>query len=188
MVTTVTKSSVATPEHLFVTTTMLTNNTHAVVKDRSVERESSLQVTKTTYSGLQEHRIIVYTATGQKAKPKVHLSTKTTVTGNSSKTPEACWFVITITIMQKGNRKTQVEHSSIAWRSTNRTSETTRDHSWAPTSRGSTVSQSEAKLMEHKHTGQNCLQPKRMSSRKEMHALSARRRSIARRRRRRRSK
>jgi hypothetical protein len=31
-------------------------------------RESSLQVTKTTYSGLQEHRIIVYTATGQKAR------------------------------------------------------------------------------------------------------------------------
>jgi hypothetical protein len=28
---------------------------------------------KTTYSGLQEHRIIVYTATGQKAKPKVHV-------------------------------------------------------------------------------------------------------------------
>jgi hypothetical protein len=52
--------------------------------------ESSLQVTKTTYSGLQEHRIIVYTATGQKAKPKVHLSTKTTDTGNLSKTPEAC--------------------------------------------------------------------------------------------------
>jgi hypothetical protein len=52
--------------------------------------ESSLQVTKTTYSGLQEHRSIVYTATGQKAKPKVHMSTKTTDTGNSSKTPEAC--------------------------------------------------------------------------------------------------
>jgi hypothetical protein len=32
----------------------------------------------------------VYTATGQKTKPKVHLSTETTVTGNSSKTPEAC--------------------------------------------------------------------------------------------------
>jgi hypothetical protein len=40
------------------------------------EIESSLHVTNTTYSGLQEHRIIVYTATGQKAKPKVHLSTK----------------------------------------------------------------------------------------------------------------
>jgi hypothetical protein len=53
-------------------------------------RESSLQVTKATYSGLQEHRIIVNTATGQKAKPKVHLSTECTVTGNSSKTPEAC--------------------------------------------------------------------------------------------------
>jgi hypothetical protein len=38
------------------------------------ERESSLHVTNTTYSGLQQHRIIVYTATGQKAKPKVHLS------------------------------------------------------------------------------------------------------------------
>jgi hypothetical protein len=47
-------------------------------------------VTNTTYSGLQEHRIIVYTATGQKAKPKVHLSTESTVTGNSSKTLEAC--------------------------------------------------------------------------------------------------
>jgi hypothetical protein len=32
----------------------------------------------------------VYTATGQKAKPKVHMSTETTDTGNSSKTPEAC--------------------------------------------------------------------------------------------------
>jgi hypothetical protein len=37
-------------------------------------RESSLHVTNTTYSGLQEHRIIVYTATGQKAQPKVHLA------------------------------------------------------------------------------------------------------------------
>jgi hypothetical protein len=32
----------------------------------------------------------VYTATGQKAKPKVRMSTETTDTGNSSKTPEAC--------------------------------------------------------------------------------------------------
>jgi hypothetical protein len=32
----------------------------------------------------------VYTATGQKAKPKVPLSTESTVTGNSSKTLEAC--------------------------------------------------------------------------------------------------
>jgi hypothetical protein len=54
------------------------------------ERESSLHVTNTTYSGLQEHRILVYTATGQKAKPKVHLSKESTVTRNSSKTPEAC--------------------------------------------------------------------------------------------------
>jgi hypothetical protein len=46
-----------------------------------------LQATTTTFSGLQEHRIIVYTATGRKAKPKVHMSTET---GNSSKTPEAC--------------------------------------------------------------------------------------------------
>jgi hypothetical protein len=38
--------------------------------------ESSLQVMKTTYSGLQEHRIIVYTATGQKAMPKVHMTRK----------------------------------------------------------------------------------------------------------------
>jgi hypothetical protein len=53
-------------------------------------RESSLHVTNTTYSGLQEHRIIVSTATGQKAKPKVHLSMEGTVTGNSSKAPEAC--------------------------------------------------------------------------------------------------
>jgi hypothetical protein len=42
-------------------------------------RESSLQVTKTTYGGLKEHRIIVYTATGQKVKLKVHLSTETTL-------------------------------------------------------------------------------------------------------------
>jgi hypothetical protein len=53
-------------------------------------REGSLHVTNTTYSGLQEHRSIVYTATGQKAKPKVLLSTESTVTGISSKTPEAC--------------------------------------------------------------------------------------------------
>jgi hypothetical protein len=33
--------------------------------------ESSLHVTNTIYSGLQEHRIIVYTATGQKAMPKI---------------------------------------------------------------------------------------------------------------------
>jgi hypothetical protein len=46
-------------------------------------RESSLHVTNTTYSGLKEHRIIVYTATGQKAKPKVHLSTESTVTDSS---------------------------------------------------------------------------------------------------------
>jgi hypothetical protein len=32
----------------------------------------------------------VYTATGQKAKPKVHMSSETTDTGNSSRTPEAC--------------------------------------------------------------------------------------------------
>jgi hypothetical protein len=32
----------------------------------------------------------VYTATGQKAKPKVHLSMESTVTEKSSKTPEAC--------------------------------------------------------------------------------------------------
>jgi hypothetical protein len=61
------------------------------LKDTSMrERESSLHVTNTTYSGLQEHRIIVYTATGQKAKPKVPFSTESTVTGNSSKTLEAC--------------------------------------------------------------------------------------------------
>jgi hypothetical protein len=50
----------------------------------SAERESSLHVTNTTYNGLQEHRIIVYTATGQKAKQLVHLSTESTVTGNSA--------------------------------------------------------------------------------------------------------
>jgi hypothetical protein len=63
---------------------------HVSVLHTGSERESSLHVTYTTYSGLQEHRIIVYTATGQKAKPKVHLSTESTVTGNSSKIPEAC--------------------------------------------------------------------------------------------------
>jgi hypothetical protein len=62
----------------------------AMVLHRSQRRESSLHATNTTYSGLQEHRIIVYTATGQKAKPKVHLSTESTDTGNSSKTLEAC--------------------------------------------------------------------------------------------------
>jgi hypothetical protein len=46
--------------------------------------------TKTTYCGLQEHRIIVYTATGQKVKLKVRMSTETTDARNSSKTPEAC--------------------------------------------------------------------------------------------------
>jgi hypothetical protein len=71
---------------------------HAKVKCAAVSRPmqeknnraSSLQVTKTTYSGLQEHRIIKNTATGQNAKPKVRMSTETTDTGNSSKTPEAC--------------------------------------------------------------------------------------------------
>jgi hypothetical protein len=53
------------------------------------EREL-LRVTKTTYSGIQEHRIMKYTATGQKAKPKERMSTETTDTGKSSKTPEAC--------------------------------------------------------------------------------------------------
>jgi hypothetical protein len=91
----------------------------------------------------------VYTAIGQKAKSKVHMSTETTDTGKSSKTPEACIR----------ETEAQVENSSIAWRSTDRTSETTRDHSSTPTSRGSAVSQSEAKQKEHKHTGQNCLQP-----------------------------
>jgi succinate-acetate transporter protein len=52
--------------------------------------ENSLQVTETTYSGLQEHRSIMYTATGQKAKPKERMSTEVTGTGNLSKTPEAC--------------------------------------------------------------------------------------------------
>jgi hypothetical protein len=32
----------------------------------------------------------VYTATGHKAKPKVHLSTESTATGNSNKKLEAC--------------------------------------------------------------------------------------------------
>jgi hypothetical protein len=32
----------------------------------------------------------VYTATGQKAKPKVHMSTETTDPGNSNKIAEAC--------------------------------------------------------------------------------------------------
>jgi hypothetical protein len=55
-----------------------------------VRRESSLQETKTTYSGLQEHGIIKYTATGQKTKPKERMSTESTDTGNSSKPPVAC--------------------------------------------------------------------------------------------------
>jgi hypothetical protein len=60
-----------------------------VTKKKRVVRRPFLilQVTKTTFSGLQDQRIIVYTATGQKAKPKVHMSTGTR---NSSKTPEAC--------------------------------------------------------------------------------------------------
>jgi hypothetical protein len=32
----------------------------------------------------------MYTAAGQKAKPKIRMSTETTDTGNSSKTPEEC--------------------------------------------------------------------------------------------------
>jgi hypothetical protein len=35
-----------------------------------IEAVSSLQVKKTTYSGLKEHRIIEYTAKGQKSKPQ----------------------------------------------------------------------------------------------------------------------
>jgi hypothetical protein len=64
--------------------------THVLAFNHEDERESSLQVTKTTCIGLQEHRIIKYTAAGQKAKPKERKSTETTDTGNSSKTPEAC--------------------------------------------------------------------------------------------------
>jgi hypothetical protein len=109
----------------------------AIANDTMSLSESELVTSnETTYGGLQEHGIIVYTATGQKAKPKVRMSTETTDTGNSSKTTEAC---------RGGNRATQVENSSRAWRNTNRTSETTRDHSWAPTSRESTVSQTESK-------------------------------------------
>jgi hypothetical protein len=44
---------------------------------------------KTTYRGVQEQRIIEYTASGQKAKPKEHVSTTNTNTGHSSKSPEA---------------------------------------------------------------------------------------------------
>jgi hypothetical protein len=57
----------------------------------TTKRESSLQVTKPTYSGLQEHRIIVYTAAGQKAKPKVYIFKHGDPSyRKSSKTPEAC--------------------------------------------------------------------------------------------------
>jgi hypothetical protein len=34
--------------------------------------------------------IVTYTATGQEAKPKKRMSTETTDSGKSSKTPEAC--------------------------------------------------------------------------------------------------
>jgi hypothetical protein len=47
---------------------------------------SSLQVTKTTYSGLQEHKNMKYTATGHKAKAKEQMSTDT---GHSCKSPGA---------------------------------------------------------------------------------------------------
>jgi hypothetical protein len=50
---------------------------------------SSLQVTKTTYSGLQEHRIMKYTATGHKAKAKEQMSTETTDLGHLCKSPGA---------------------------------------------------------------------------------------------------
>jgi hypothetical protein len=49
-------------------------------------RESSLFVTKVIYSGFQEHRIIAYTATGQKQyRQKEHMSTENTDTGHSNK-------------------------------------------------------------------------------------------------------
>jgi hypothetical protein len=51
--------------------------------------ESSQQVSNITYTGLHEHRIIEYTATGQKTNSKERMSTETTATGQSSKTPEA---------------------------------------------------------------------------------------------------
>jgi hypothetical protein len=62
----------------------------------------------------------VYTATGQKAKAKgtyEHGNHRYRMIKQNTRS------------MQKGNRGTQVGNSSIAWRSTNRTSETTRDHS-----------------------------------------------------------
>jgi hypothetical protein len=51
--------------------------------------QCGLQVSKTTYNGLQEQRTNEYTATGQKAKPKKHVSTKTTDLRHSSNAPEA---------------------------------------------------------------------------------------------------
>jgi hypothetical protein len=62
----------------------------------------------------------VYTATGQKAKPK-----KGTYEQGNHRYRK---FKQNTRSMQKGSRGTQVENSNIAWRSTNRTSETTRDH------------------------------------------------------------
>jgi hypothetical protein len=74
------------------------------------ERESSLQVTNTTYSGLQEHRIIVYTATTccYRAESKAK---GTFEHGNHSYRK----FKQNTRSMQKGNRGTQVENSSIPY-------------------------------------------------------------------------
>jgi hypothetical protein len=46
-----------------------------------LEREL-LQVTKTTYGGLQEHRVTEFSATGQETKPKEHVRTDNTDTKN----------------------------------------------------------------------------------------------------------
>jgi hypothetical protein len=48
---------------------------------------------------------MLYTATVQKAKPRVRMSMETTDTGNSSKTPEACRRET-----EKHKLKTTVEH------------------------------------------------------------------------------
>jgi hypothetical protein len=67
-VTTFDKCAKTLHEHRSINLSSYPGLANAVMSDQiepsvaAGERESSLQVTKTTYSGLQEHRIIVHTA------------------------------------------------------------------------------------------------------------------------------
>jgi hypothetical protein len=95
----------------------------------------------------------VSTATRQKAKPKVRMSTQTTDTGYSSKTPKACRGET-----EEHTLKTAVEHGGAQIEQA-RPLETTVEHPQAEEAQFLTVPElvARAKQKEHKHAGQHCL-------------------------------